>query len=213
MLLHALQISQPWPDVEPCGLTERADEAASAPGVEEALCHPGQHERRDPARPDDTVARAAGIWQVHPSEGACRQVPAERHPSGVALNLVTMRPACFATPVWVVEDTQALQYQPSQSVQVTLCPYSNPHAQVKGSITYNGHSFDQFVPVRTASYINQYDTHLAELTVRETLDFSARCQGPGSRPSAPHACSIKPMFSFHPTWNATHRIFHTSSSQ
>ena len=56
---------------------------------------------------------------------------------------------------------------------------------MNGSITYNGHSFNQFVPVRTASYINQYDTHLAELTVRETLDFSARCQGPGSRPSEP----------------------------
>ena len=56
-----------------------------------------------------------------------------------------------------------------------------------GSITYNGHSFDKFVPVRTASYVTQNDTHLAELTVRETFDFSARCQGPGSRPSMyPH---------------------------
>ena len=38
--------------------------------------------------------------------------------------------------------------------------------QVKGNITYNGRTFKEFVPVRTASYITQYDVHMAELTVR-----------------------------------------------
>ena len=53
--------------------------------------------------------------------------------------------------------------------------------QVTGSITYNGHNFSEFLPERTASYIDQTDTHLAELTVRETFDFAARCQGTGHK--------------------------------
>lgn len=40
---------------------------------------------------------------------------------------------------------------------------------------------DEFVPERTAAYISQYDIHIPELTVRETLAFSARCQGVGPR--------------------------------
>ena len=44
-------------------------------------------------------------------------------------------------------------------------------------LTFNGFSFDQFVPERSAAYISQMDLHYGELTVRETLDFSARCQG------------------------------------
>lgn len=39
----------------------------------------------------------------------------------------------------------------------------------------------EFVPQRTAAYISQYDLHIAEMTVRETLAFSARCQGVGPR--------------------------------
>jgi ABC-type multidrug transport system ATPase subunit len=38
-----------------------------------------------------------------------------------------------------------------------------------------------FVPEKTAAYIGQYDLHVPEMTVRETLDFSARFQGVGSR--------------------------------
>lgn len=52
---------------------------------------------------------------------------------------------------------------------------------MSGEITYNGHGMDEFVPQRTAAYISQYGTHLGEMTVRETLAFSARCQGAGTR--------------------------------
>lgn len=48
-------------------------------------------------------------------------------------------------------------------------------------LTYNGKRFDQFVPERSAAYVSQIDLHYGELTVRETLEFSARCQGAGSR--------------------------------
>ncbi|KAI3773385.1 hypothetical protein L1987_47912 [Smallanthus sonchifolius] len=50
-----------------------------------------------------------------------------------------------------------------------------------GKVTYNGHELHEFVPERTSAYISQNDVHIGELTVRETLAFSARCQGIGSR--------------------------------
>lgn len=53
--------------------------------------------------------------------------------------------------------------------------------KMSGKITYNGHGFKEFVPQRTAGYISQQDWHAAEMTVRETLDFSARCQGVGTK--------------------------------
>ncbi|ONM41194.1 ABC transporter G family member 40 [Zea mays] len=53
--------------------------------------------------------------------------------------------------------------------------------KVSGKVTYNGHEMTEFVPERTAAYISQHDLHIGEMTVRETLAFSARCQGVGSR--------------------------------
>ncbi|XP_047320053.1 pleiotropic drug resistance protein 1-like [Impatiens glandulifera] len=53
--------------------------------------------------------------------------------------------------------------------------------KVSGRVTYNGHGMEEFVPQRTSAYISQNDLHIGELTVRETLAFSARCQGIGSR--------------------------------
>ncbi|GJZ47224.1 pleiotropic drug resistance protein 1-like protein [Tanacetum coccineum] len=50
-----------------------------------------------------------------------------------------------------------------------------------GKVTYNGHELHEFVPERTSAYISQDDVHIGEMTVRETLAFSARCQGVGSR--------------------------------
>ncbi|KAL8545343.1 hypothetical protein ACS0TY_005497 [Phlomoides rotata] len=50
-----------------------------------------------------------------------------------------------------------------------------------GDITYNGYKFDEFVPQKTSAYASQYDLHIPQMTVRETLDFSACCQGIGSR--------------------------------
>ncbi|XP_047951852.1 ABC transporter G family member 32 [Salvia hispanica] len=53
--------------------------------------------------------------------------------------------------------------------------------KVSGKVTYNGHGLNEFVPQRTSAYVSQQDWHAAEMTVRETLDFSARCQGVGSK--------------------------------
>ncbi|KAK4489415.1 hypothetical protein RD792_005224 [Penstemon davidsonii] len=53
--------------------------------------------------------------------------------------------------------------------------------KTKGEITYNGHTFSEFVPQKTSAYISQNDVHVGEMTVKETFDFSARCQGVGSR--------------------------------
>ncbi|TXG49278.1 hypothetical protein EZV62_025153 [Acer yangbiense] len=57
----------------------------------------------------------------------------------------------------------------------------NQSLQVMGEISYNGYKFNEFVPQKTSAYISQNDLHISEMTVRETLDFSARCQGIGSR--------------------------------
>ncbi|WVY91541.1 hypothetical protein V8G54_037055 [Vigna mungo] len=48
-----------------------------------------------------------------------------------------------------------------------------------GRVTYNGYGLEEFVPQRTSAYISQHDNHIGEMTVRETLAFSARCQGIG----------------------------------
>ncbi|KAJ0078863.1 hypothetical protein Patl1_23801 [Pistacia atlantica] len=53
--------------------------------------------------------------------------------------------------------------------------------KVAGEVSYNGYRLDKFVPQKTSAYISQEDLHIAEMTVRETLDFSARCLGVGNR--------------------------------
>ncbi|CAH2059084.1 unnamed protein product [Thlaspi arvense] len=53
--------------------------------------------------------------------------------------------------------------------------------QISGRITYCGHEFGEFVPQKTCAYISQHDLHFGEMTVRETLDFSGRCLGVGTR--------------------------------
>lgn len=51
--------------------------------------------------------------------------------------------------------------------------------QMSGNITYNGHRLKEFIPQMTSAYVSQQDWHVAEMTVRETLEFSGRCQGVG----------------------------------
>ncbi|KAK7261777.1 hypothetical protein RIF29_28096 [Crotalaria pallida] len=57
----------------------------------------------------------------------------------------------------------------------------DPELKVDGEISYNGCKLNEFVPRKTSAYISQNDVHIGEMTVKETLDFSARCQGVGTR--------------------------------
>ncbi|XP_022979404.1 pleiotropic drug resistance protein 1-like [Cucurbita maxima] len=57
----------------------------------------------------------------------------------------------------------------------------DPGVKATGKVSYNGHGMKEFVPQRTAAYISQFDLHIGEMTVRETLAFAAQCQGVGSR--------------------------------
>ncbi|KAJ4825748.1 hypothetical protein Tsubulata_042318 [Turnera subulata] len=57
----------------------------------------------------------------------------------------------------------------------------DPSLKVEGDITYNGYKLKEFEPRKSSAYISQNDVHIGELTVKETLDFSARCQGVGTR--------------------------------
>ncbi|KAG5551931.1 hypothetical protein RHGRI_010140 [Rhododendron griersonianum] len=66
------------------------------------------------------------------------------------------------------------------SLLLALAGKLDTDLKVSGRVTYNGHGMDEFVPQRTSAYISQYDLHMGELTVRETLAFSARCQGVGT---------------------------------
>ena len=52
---------------------------------------------------------------------------------------------------------------------------------MSGKVTYCGHEFHEFVSQRTCAYISQLDLHHGEMNVRETLDFSGRCLGVGTR--------------------------------
>ncbi|KAL6781025.1 hypothetical protein ACKKBG_A09460 [Auxenochlorella protothecoides x Auxenochlorella symbiontica] len=66
----------------------------------------------------------------------------------------------------------------------TLAGYNlrDPGLQIKSKeLTYNGKGFHQFRVERSSAYISQIDEHFGELTVRETFDFSARCQASGYR--------------------------------
>lgn len=61
-------------------------------------------------------------------------------------------------------------------------------------MTYNGHELHEFVSQRCSAYVSQNDVHIGEMTVRETLGFSATCQGVGY---AFGKCDIKHLiFSF-----------------
>lgn len=55
----------------------------------------------------------------------------------------------------------------------------DPSLRCNGEVAYNGYPLDKFVPQKTAAYISQTDVHIGVMTVKETLDFSARCQGVG----------------------------------
>ncbi|KAK7385522.1 hypothetical protein VNO78_31244 [Psophocarpus tetragonolobus] len=63
------------------------------------------------------------------------------------------------------------------SLLLALAGKLDKNLKKTGSITYNGNEIDEFYVRRTSAYISQTDDHIAELTVRETLDFGARCQG------------------------------------
>nr|AGT28053.1 pleiotropic drug resistance transporter 1 [Panax ginseng] len=67
------------------------------------------------------------------------------------------------------------------TLMLALAGKLDPTLRFSGRVTYNGHGMQEFVPQRTAAYISQHDLHIGEMTVRETLAFSARCQGVGSR--------------------------------
>uniref|UniRef100_A0A804PDS9 ABC transporter domain-containing protein n=1 Tax=Zea mays TaxID=4577 RepID=A0A804PDS9_MAIZE len=67
------------------------------------------------------------------------------------------------------------------SLLLALAGKLDSNLKVSGRVTYNGHDMDEFVPQRTSAYIGQHDVHVGEMTVRETLAFSARCQGVRTR--------------------------------
>ncbi|XVF47913.1 hypothetical protein PTKIN_Ptkin03bG0148200 [Pterospermum kingtungense] len=90
-------------------------------------------------------------------------------------------PTVFNFFVNMFENDTALGASKFWQDHVTLSVGRQAWQRFKREITYNGHGMEEFVPQRTAAYISEYDVHIGEMTVREALAFSARCQGVGSR--------------------------------
>ncbi|XP_072999974.1 ABC transporter G family member 48-like isoform X2 [Typha latifolia] len=67
------------------------------------------------------------------------------------------------------------------TLMMALAGKCDKNLRVSGRVTYCGHELSEFYPKRTSAYISQYDLLNGEMTVRETLDFSGRCLGVGSR--------------------------------
>ncbi|GER33000.1 pleiotropic drug resistance protein [Striga asiatica] len=80
----------------------------------------------------------------------------------------------FSRSAWNIEQS-AYTSKPKK-------PFHNPkECEWDHKTMQDGHGMQEFVPQRSAAYIGQHDAHIGEMTVRETLAFSARCQGVGSR--------------------------------
>ncbi|KAG0466701.1 hypothetical protein HPP92_018281 [Vanilla planifolia] len=67
------------------------------------------------------------------------------------------------------------------TLMLALAGKLHKSTKVSGEISYNGFKLEEFIPEKTSAYVSQHDLHIAEMTVRETLDFSARFQGVGIR--------------------------------
>ncbi|KAG6546835.1 hypothetical protein Mapa_011688 [Marchantia paleacea] len=67
------------------------------------------------------------------------------------------------------------------SLLLALAGKLDKKLKVTGEVTYNGHTMDEFIPQKTSAYISQHDLHVAEMTVKETLEYSAKSQGIGTR--------------------------------
>ncbi|RVX20018.1 Pleiotropic drug resistance protein 2 [Vitis vinifera] len=77
--------------------------------------------------------------------------------------------ASWASCLWKTTFLKALSREQDDDLRIT------------GKITYCGHEFSEFVPQRTCAYISQHKLHHGEMTVHETLNFSGRCLGVGTR--------------------------------
>ncbi|CAM6088029.1 unnamed protein product [Calypogeia fissa] len=65
------------------------------------------------------------------------------------------------------------------SLLLTLAGKLDKSLKVTGEVMYNGYKLNEFVPQKTSAYVNQYDLHIAQMTVRETLEYSAKSQDVG----------------------------------
>ena len=84
-----------------------------------------------------------------------------------------------------LRNVPTLSHSSPSCIDAPPCPaLSALDFQVSGRVSYNGHSLSEgeFLPQRTSSFVPQSDTHIGELTVRDTLDFAACLNGPAFPP-------------------------------
>lgn len=74
--------------------------------------------------------------------------------------------------------------------------------RITGDIKYNGKDKKDFVIQRTAGLVDQYDEHIANLTVHETLDFATACQVGKKKVDQDHILKVshRSCHFRHPSW-------------
>ncbi|XP_042458774.1 ABC transporter G family member 45-like [Zingiber officinale] len=55
----------------------------------------------------------------------------------------------------------------------------DPSLKVTGKVTYNGQKMNHYISQRMCAYVSQLDAHQAEMTVKETLEFSKKLLNAG----------------------------------
>ncbi|XP_042458773.1 ABC transporter G family member 45-like [Zingiber officinale] len=56
----------------------------------------------------------------------------------------------------------------------TLSGKLDPSLKVTGKVTYNVQKMNRYISQRMCAYVSQLDTHQAEMTVKETMEFSRK---------------------------------------
>jgi len=64
----------------------------------------------------------------------------------------------------------------------------NDCQQFKGKVMYNGEEMNYSTPQYLRAYVSQYDLHHAEMTVRETINFSSKMLGTNNEFGKTYSC-------------------------
>jgi hypothetical protein len=72
---------------------------------------------------------------------------------------------------------------PSSAFKLRLLVGAAHAPQVSGEVLYNGHTKEQFVVQRTAAFVDQHDSHIANMSVAETVEFAHLCHTGYSEPA------------------------------
>jgi hypothetical protein len=145
----------------------------------------------DPTGSHVPTVGPAWLWQIILAQSSCWENQRQQFGSGQLYTPLQMwPPMCLFCKVLLcivkhrLSTVVMLKTKSFPQIANAVASVSWIHRilwQVKGVILYNGKNFNEFVVERSSGYVEQTDQHYPPLTVRETLDFAAWCQGTGYR--------------------------------